>query len=167
MISAKKIIKKLGLKPLPPEGGFFRETYRSVEKIPKIGLPARYTSDKSFGTAIYYLLTSDNFSALHRLSTDEIYHFYLGDPVTMLSLYPDGKGRLITLGHDIEHNQCLQVVVPKGVWQGSFLKQGRQFALMGTTMAPGYDSTDYEAGIRDVLINQYPKHRELITKLTL
>src|SRR5207245_2095434 len=108
-------------------------------RLPAASLPARYGTDRWAGTAIYYLLTPDTFSALHRLPTDEVYHFYLGDPVEMLQLWPDGSGRVGTLGQDVRAGQLLQVIVPRGVWQGSRLRPGGAFALLGTTMAPGFD----------------------------
>lgn len=166
MMSAKEIIKFLGLEPLPFEGGYFRQTYRSEEMIEKKALPERYRCSKPFGTAIYYLLTPDMFSALHRLPTDEIFHFYLGDPVTMLQLPPDGTSATITLGSDIRNGHHVQVVVSKNIWQGSILKDGGRFALIGTTMAPGFDFSDYEYGNRDDLIKEYSKHADLIVKLT-
>jgi predicted cupin superfamily sugar epimerase len=157
MLSAAEVIALLDLKPLPREGGYYRETYRSAEQLPG--------RDKSISTAIYYLLTPDTFSALHRLPTDEVFHFYLGDPVTMLQLGPDG-GRLLTLGTDLAAGQRPQLVVPAGVWQGSFLSPGGKFSLLGTTMAPGFDFTDYEAGDRARLSGEYPGFAELIRKLT-
>ncbi len=101
MITAEQLQRQLNLKPHPEEGGYFVETYRSDEHIPQNALPNRYEGDRSFATAIYYLLTSDTLSAMHRLPTDEIFHFYMGDPVEMLQLMPDGSGRVITLGNDI------------------------------------------------------------------
>ncbi len=154
------------MKPLPGEGGFYVETYGSGEKIALDALPQRYTARKSLSTAILYLLTPDTFSALHRLASDEIFHFYLGDAVTMLQLGPDGSSEIITLGHDILNGQRVQVTVPQGVWQGSFLNQGGRFALMGTTVAPGFDFADYEAAGRKELLQQYPAHRDLIIRLT-
>ena len=151
-----KIIKQFNLKPLPDEGGYYVESYRSNEKMSRFGLPKRYKSEKFFGTAIFYLLTSDTFSALHRLPTDEIYHFYLGDPITMLQLFPDGSSKVVTLGQNIFENELSQTVVPKGIWQGSFLKGGGRFALMGTTMSPSFDFEDYEAGSRQELLKKYP-----------
>jgi predicted cupin superfamily sugar epimerase len=164
--SAEKIIRGLGLQRLEPEGGYYVRTYHSSEKIPRAALPGRYNSDKTFGTAIYYLLTSDTCSALHRLRTDEIFHFYLGDPVVMLQLHTDGTARVITIGNDIENGHLPQVLVPKKIWQGSCLREGGEFALMGTTMAPGFDTSDYEAGDRERLIEEYPDQEEMIIKLT-
>jgi len=146
------------------EGGLYRRTYRSDEIIPKSALPERYSTSKRFGTAIYYLLTPDTRSALHRLPTDEIYHFYLGDPVEMLQLHPDGTSEIIILGPEIGKGQKVQVVVPKGTWQGSILMEGGRFALMGTTMSPGFDFSDYEPG--DIsLAEKYPSRKEMIKRL--
>jgi len=165
-LTAEELIKLLDLQPHPSEGGFYKETYRSKDKVAKECLPSRYIAEKSYGTAIFYLLTPENYSSMHRLQTDEIFHFYLGDPVTMLNIYPDHIGHVITLGHDLAQNQKVQMLVPKGVWQGSFLCEGGKFALMGTTMAPGFDYEDYEAGNRNVLIEKYPEYKDLIIKLT-
>lgn len=164
-MTAEQLIALLDLKPLPLEGGYFRETYRSVEGMAASALPSRYGRSKALGTAIYYLLTPDTFSALHRLPTDEIYHFYQGDPVTMLQLGPNG-GQVLTLGSDLRAKQQPQLVVPAGVWQGSFLERGSAWALMGTTMAPGFDFSDFEAGERASLSMQYPAFADLIKRLT-
>jgi len=166
MQEAREIIKILSLKPLPGEGGYYRETYRSASKLPKEMLTDSYVSGKHLCTAIFYLLTPDTFSNLHRLPTDEIYHFYLGDPVTMLLLYPDWTGKIITLGQDIKKGHSLQLVVPGGVWQGSFLAEGGKYALMGTTMSPGFDFSDYEPGLRSFLIEKYIEYKDIIIKLT-
>lgn len=166
MITADQIVNSLHLKPHPEEGGYFVETYRSEELIPKEALPDRYKGERSFATAIYYLLTPDAFSALHRLQSDEIFHFYLGDPVEMLQLWPDGTGKIIILGPDILHGMIPQVIVPKEIWQGARIVQGGRFALLGTTVAPGFDFRDYESGQKDVLAKAYPKFRDFIIALT-
>jgi hypothetical protein len=168
MLTAKKLIEHLRLEPLLVEGGLFRQTYSAEERIPRSALPGRYRGDKAFSTAIYYLLTSDadSFSALHQLPTDEVYHFYLGDPVEMLLLHPDGTSRRVVLGQEILHGQQVQFVVPRGVWQGSRLIPGGRFALLGTTMAPGFDETDYVGGDRQQLVARYPDQGELIRALT-
>ena len=168
MLTVEQIIKHFGFKPLPVEGGLYVQTYRSPETIPQAHLPARYHSDRLYGTAILYLLTDDpdSFSALHKLPTDEVYHFYLGDPVELLQLAPDGTSEHIILGQDILDGQRVQHVVPHDVWQGSRLVPGGCWALLGTTMAPGYDDADYIGGERDALIRQYPHEADLITLLT-
>lgn len=166
MITADTVKSLLNLQPHPEEGGFFRETYRSPHPLSKDLLPGNYSEERFLATAIYYLLTPHTFSALHRLPTDELFHFYLGDPVEMLQLLPDGSGRTITLGQDITNGMQLQVVVKKGVWQGSQLRAGGQFALLGTTMSPGFESPDYESGQRKQLIADYPQFGNLIRVLT-
>ena len=165
-MNAEEIIELLGLQPHPEEGGYFVETYKCQEVIPTKALPHRYVSKRSYGTAIFYLLTPDTFSQLHRLESDEIFHFYLGDPVTMLQLHPDGSTNVVTLGQDIRSGQQLQVVVPRGTWQGSLLNEGGDFALLGCTVAPGFEYSDYESGSRGDLLKEYPEQEELITRLT-
>ena len=112
------------------------------------------------------MLTPGTKSGLHRLPTDEVYHFYLGDPVLMLQLYPEGTAKIIILGHDIKAGQSLQSTVPKNVWQGLMLMEGGNYALMGTTMAPGFDFPDNEIGNRDNLLKEYPTEDSMIVKLT-
>jgi len=146
MITVEQVKSVLNLQPHPAEGGYFVETYRSAEVIPRAALPDRYGGGRCYGTAIYYLLTPDTISALHRLQSDEVFHFYLGDPVEMLQLWPDGTGRIILLGTDLAGGMQPQAVVPRGVWQGARLRPGGAFALLGTTMAPGFEYADYEAG---------------------
>ena len=167
-LTANKIIELLGLEPLPEEGGLFRQTYRSAEAIPAAGLPSRYSAPRRLATAIFYLLTADpdSFSALHRLKTDEVYHFYLGDPVEILLLHPDGAGERAVLGQDLAAGQHVQFVVPAGSWQGSRLVPGGRYVLLGTTMAPGYEQEDFELGGREMLLSGYPDQAELIRALT-
>jgi predicted cupin superfamily sugar epimerase len=168
MLTAERLIELLDLKPLPVEGGYFRQTYISSETIGRAALPARYGRDKTFSTAIYYLLTAepDSFSALHMLPSEEVYHFYLGDPVEMLLLHPDGRSERVVLGPELSSGQRVQCVVPRGVWQGSRLVAGGRFALLGTTMAPGFDEADYLGGDRDELTRRYPAEAERIRRLT-
>jgi len=161
-----QIIKLLGLKPHPVEGGHFLETYRSEEMIPKASLPDRFKSGRNISTAIYYLLTPQTFSAIHRLPTDEIFHFYLGDPVEMLQLYDDGTTQRHILGHDLLIGQKVQLTVPRMVWQGCRLIKGGEFALMGCTVAPGFDFRDYVPGLRTELAERFPHEKELIVQLT-
>jgi hypothetical protein len=148
------------------EGGYYRETYRAEDKILVDALPDRYIDNKHFSTTIYYFLTPDTFSAMHMLPTDEIYHFYLGDPVEQVRLYPDGKSEVVTLGSDIVNGELIQTFVKADVWQGSRLMEGGSFALMGRTMSPAFDFGDYVAGERDKLIEMYPDMKEWIMKLT-
>jgi predicted cupin superfamily sugar epimerase len=165
---AEQLMQFYEMKPLPIEGGYYVQTYRSLEWIGKESLPQRYGENRPYGTAILYLYNTDPncFSALHRLPTDEVYHFYLGDPVEMLLLYPDGKSERVILGQDVFHGQRVQFVAPRGVWQGSHLIDGGRFALIGTTMAPGYIDADYVGGEREKLIREYPQEANLIRRLT-
>ncbi|MBI4650062.1 cupin domain-containing protein [Candidatus Desantisbacteria bacterium] len=162
----KKLIKALNLKPHPSEGGYYLETYRSDENISGKYLPRRYKGKRCISTAIYYLLTPSTFSEMHSLISDEIFHFYLGDPVEMLNLYPDGSGKIITIGNNIEKAMRPQVIVKKGVWQGARLVSGGKFAIMGTTVAPGFEFKDYKSGDRKTLIKIYPKYKKFIIALT-
>jgi uncharacterized protein len=166
MLTPTQIISMLRLEPLPVEGGLFRQTYLAPETVMKEALPDRYNRDKQICSAIYYLLHEDHFSALHRLPTDEIYHFYLGDPVELLLLFEDGKSEVVVLGTDLAAGQSVQLVVPHGVWQGSHLIPGGRFALMGTTMAPAYDDLDFDLGDRQDLLHDYPERTTLIQALT-
>ena len=165
-MTAEDLVRRLDLQPHPKEGGHFRETYRAAETIPASSLSTSYAGPRSHGTAIYYLLTPGTFSALHRLRSDEIFHFYLGGPVRMLQLSPDGVGHEIVLGTNFEQGEVPQVVVPRGVWQGSLLEPGNAFALLGCTVAPGFDYADYEHGDRARLVQEYPAFQELIERLT-
>jgi predicted cupin superfamily sugar epimerase len=166
-LTAEQVIELLRLEPLPIEGGCYRVTYLAEETLDAATLPARYGGSRATGGAIYYLLHSDHFSALHRLLTDEIYHFYLGQPVEMLLLYSDGHDEVVRLGTDLGAGERVQMVVPRDAWQGSRLADDANgFALLGTTMAPAYDQADFELGDREALIAAYPQRAELIRALT-
>ncbi len=171
MLTAEEIRALLGLEAHPLEGGFFAETWRARESLDlaslRSGAPATGAAGaRAAGTAIYYLLTPDAFSAMHRLPWDEIFHFYLGDPVEMLVLEPGGPGRLATLGTDLRAGMRPQVVIPAGAWQGSRLAPGGRVALLGTTMAPGFDAADFETGDRAILAGSWPRWREAIERRT-
>lgn len=159
------IIKKLGLKPLEPEGGLYRQTYVSSETVAASHLPDRYGGDRKFSSAIYYFLQKGEVSVMHRLLSDEVYHFYAGDPVQLLTLRPGGAG-LIFLGGDIMFGQHPQVVVPAGVWQGMKIVDGGEYALMGTTVSPAYTGDDFEMGDPEKLSGRFPAHAELIKELS-
>lgn len=155
-LTAQALIEKLGLEPLPLEGGMTMQTYVSAFQV----------DGAAAGTAIYYLLSGDAFSHLHRLSGDEMYHFYLGDPVELLELLPDGTAKTTILGQDVAGGQQVQHLVPAGNWQGSRLADGGEFALLGTTMWPGYTQECYEHGDAGTLRQEYPQWTEAIDRLT-
>lgn len=165
-MTADDVIQLLQLTPLKFEGGFFRETYRSRWQVQPNCLPAGVKGPRSIGTAIYYLITPESFSPLHRLPGSEIFHFYLGDAVMMLQLHPSGEFETVTLGHDLRARQQPQVVVRGGVWQGCCLAPQGKWALLGTTMSPGFDYSDYQNGIRNDLIAQFPAAEQLIRQYT-
>jgi predicted cupin superfamily sugar epimerase len=167
-VEAASLIERLELVTHPSEGGHYRETWRAEEMAAAAALPSRYDGSRAFGTAILYLLTSDpnSFSALHRLPTDEVFHFYLGDAVELLLLHPRGGVDVVTLGPDVLGGQRVQFVVRRGVWQGSRVRTGGRWALLGTTMAPGFEFADYEAGERERLIADYPEVADRIRALT-
>jgi uncharacterized protein len=152
------LIEWLNLEPLPVEGGLFRQTWRGPEDA--TGAPV--------GTCIYVMLTADAdvFSAMHRLPTDEIWHFYLGDPLRLVLLHPDGTTEHVTLGQDLLNGQRVQFCVPAGCWIGARLIDGGDYALFGCTMAPGFTNASYEGGERDALIAAYPAEVDEITRLT-
>jgi predicted cupin superfamily sugar epimerase len=166
-MTADEVKTLLRLKPLPVEGGFFRETHRSRSQLSEACLPSGFQGSHSLATAIYYLITPESFSALHRVPGVEIFHFYCGDPVIMLQLLPDGTSRTITLGGDLLSGQQPQVIVEGGIWQGCRLVPEGSWALLGTTMSPGFDPNDYEAGERETLIAQYPGAAAEIRHYTL
>ena len=166
---ARQLIDALKMEPIPQEGAWFALTYHSADALDAKNLPARYHGgDRLAGSAIYALETTHDFSALHKLQTDEIWHFYGGDPIEMLLLYPDGHGEVVMIGPDVLHGQHPQFVVPRGVWQGSRpLGDGPDaYAFFGDTLAPGFDPRDFEIGYRDELQQQYPKFADHIARLT-
>ncbi|MEZ6138994.1 MAG: cupin domain-containing protein [Zavarzinella sp.] len=164
-MTADEVVRLLQLQPHPVEGGFFRETYRSVGSIPEGTLPG-YAGSRSVGTAIYYLLTPQTVSEMHRLPGDEVFHFYAGDAVEMLQIAPDGTASRWVLGTDFAAGHHPQLVVTAGTWQGSALISGGQWALLGATMAPGFDYQDYVRGTRTELAPHAAPWDELLIKLT-
>ena len=161
MVTAERLIELLRLEPLGFEGGFYRQTYLSAASTVGPDGEAR-----AGATAIYYLLTPSSRSMMHRLRSDEVYHFYLGDPVDLLLIDPDGRPRSVRLGPDVLGGEVNQLVVPAGTWQGSSLVPGGAYALMGTTMAPGFHLADFELGRRSELVERYPEVAERLRALT-
>ncbi len=150
-----------------PEGGYFKEVYRSNEVINIKGLPDRYTSYRNFSTAIYFLLRSNEFSAFHRLRSDETWHFYAGTPLILFIIDPAGKLRKIRLGTEPEQKDQLQVTIPRGCWFAARVEQKESYALMGCTVSPGFDFEDFELGKKSALIKKYPQHKKLIDQMTI
>jgi predicted cupin superfamily sugar epimerase len=165
MQDARYWIDKLKLEP-HPEGGFYRETYRSETVIPRSALPASFGGDRVASTAIYFLLAGDDFSAFHRIASDEMWHFYAGHPLSVHVIDEDGRSSEIKLGRNPDRGEVLHAVVPSGCWFGSCLAEPDTFALVGCTVAPGFDFTDFEMADRASLLAAYPQHDVLIRRLT-
>lgn len=166
MTTVDFLVARFKLQPLEIEGGMFHRYYLGDEELAREALPPRYGQPRQMGSAICYLYQPHTQSLLHRLLSDEIYHFYRGDPVTMLLLYTGGKHEVRTLGADYEAGHEPFMVVPRGVWQGSFLNSGGAWALVGCTLAPAYDDADFELGDRELLLRQYPTAEEWVRRLT-
>ena len=164
-MTADDVIRALALQPHPVEGGFFRETYRTAATLPADAIPT-HAGPRSVSTAIYYLLKPGHVSELHVLPGDEVFHFYLGSPVRMLQLFPDGSGKEVVLGSDISAGQVPQLVVSGGVWQGTRLVGDGGFALLGCTVAPGFDYADYRSAARAELVAKWPAFADEIARLT-
>jgi predicted cupin superfamily sugar epimerase len=165
-MTADEVKRVLGLAPHPREGGWFVQTYGASEMVSL----ERYSGARRTSTAIYYLLESTTFSEMHRLESDEVFHFYAGDAVEMLQLAEGAGthsgGRVVLLGNDLAAGQSPQVVVERGVWQGSRLRAGGAWALLGCTVSPGFEYEDYETGGRAELVEKWPEFAEMIGSLT-
>ena len=160
-------IERLDLRP-HPEGGYYRETYRAAETVAHEALPARFDRARAFSTAVYFLITRDAFSAFHRIRSDELWHFYAGGAVTLVILDAASTGELATasLGCDAARGESPQIVIPAGAWFAAEVAAPADFALVGCTVAPGFDFADFELGERARLLRQYPQHRGVIERLT-
>ncbi len=162
--TAEELIKRLELVK-HPEGGWYRETYRSEESIQVAALSDRFTGDRSVCTAIYFLLQSGEISALHRIKSDEIWHFYSGVPLTVHVITPEGTCYPLLLGPDALAGEAFQRVVPAGCWFGAVVHQ-EGYSLVGCTVAPGFDFADFEMGCRERLLKQFPEQSEVVQLLT-
>ena len=165
MKDAQYWIDRLGLRR-HPEGGYFKETYRSSEQIAREHLPRRFSGDRAFSTAILFLLPANEVSAFHRLKQDEVWHFYDGSALTIHVIDPRNEYKTIELGRDIEHGETLQAVVEAGCLFGASIGGEGPYALVGCTAAPGFDFEDFEMPAREELIARFPQHRNIIERLT-
>jgi hypothetical protein len=165
MRTAADWISLLGLSP-HPEGGFYREIYRSAETIEPQHLPARFGGRRVYSTAIQFLLPGDHISALHRIKSDEVWHFYAGCPMTLTLIHPDGRLAEHRLGPDPERGERFQAIVPAGCWYGGAVDDSSAWALVGGTVAPGFDFGDFELADRATLLARFPQHRDAILRLT-
>ena len=149
-----------------PEGGYFRQTYRAELQLPQAALSPGFTGARPASTAIYFLLEGKNFSAFHRLRSDELWHFYAGAPLMVHAIDPEGNYSAILLGNDPEAGQVPQAVVRAGTWFASHVADWKSFAVVGCTVAPGFDFDDFELAVREELERKYPQHKNLIDRLT-
>jgi uncharacterized protein len=165
MNSIEEIISSLNLKP-HPEGGYFRETYRSENHINEASLTSNYKGKRNYSTCIYFLLTSDIFSAFHRIQQDEIWHFYSGSPIRLHTISETGKLSEFIIGNDFSKGQVPQLVVPGGYWFGAEVINPNDYSLVGCTVSPGFDFADFELPTRQELISLFPENEKVITRLT-
>ena len=162
---AAAIINRLQLK-LHPEGGWYREVYRSDEIMPAGSLPERYQEPHCINTSIYFLLESTDFSAFHRIRSDETWHFYMGSPVIIYIFFPDDKYKEVVMGNNLIDNQELQYTILRDCWFAAKVQDEDSFTLVGCTVSPGFEFADFELGERGKLIAQFPKYTQLIMELT-
>jgi predicted cupin superfamily sugar epimerase len=165
MRSIEKLIEHYNLQP-HPEGGWYKQTYKSPETIAAAALPKRFPGDRTFSTAIYFLLEKGNFSAFHRIKSDECWHFYAGGPLIIYMIDEEGKLESVTLGIDFEKGQLFQFVVPANTWFASRPDAESEYCFVGCTVSPGFDFADFELASREELTRSYPQHRDLINELT-
>ncbi|HLU94093.1 MAG TPA: cupin domain-containing protein [Membranihabitans sp.] len=165
MNTIEVIKEKLNLVP-HPEGGFYRESYRSRDYIHQDSLPPEYKDQRHYSTCIYYLLTLGNFSAFHRIRQDEIWHFYDGTAIQLHTISPEGQYQKHSIGRNIIYGEFPQLIVPGGHWFAAEVTVPNSYALVGCTVSPGFHFDDFELGNRNELIDRFPKHREVIIRLS-
>jgi predicted cupin superfamily sugar epimerase len=149
-----------------PEGGFYKETYRSSENIPSVAIPTRFEGERSFSTAIYFLLRSQDKSMFHKIKSDELWHFHAGSSLTIYVLNESGL-TLHKLGLDVAQGESPQVIIPAMCWFGATVNKPNRYTLASCTVAPGFHFVDFQLANRSLLLNEFPAHTELIKQLTL
>jgi predicted cupin superfamily sugar epimerase len=164
-MTAEEAVARLGLER-HPEGGFYRETYRAPEVLSRAALPERFAGPRRISTAILYLLPEGEKSRLHRIASDELWHFHLGGPLELVELRPDGRAETTILGGGLERGEVLQRAVAGGRWFGARPRPGAGWCLVGCTVAPGFDFADFELGRKEELLAAYPAARSEIAALT-
>lgn len=166
MLTAQQLINRYQLQP-HPEGGYYLQTYCSTEKIAADALPDRFAGDRYYSTAIYFLLEGKQFSAFHRIQSDELWHFYTGNGLHIYVIHPDGRGEVLKLGSDIQNGYSFQQVVPAGCWFASRPLDENGFSFVGCTVAPGFDFADFEMGKKEELLKAYPAYSGWINELAV
>lgn len=166
MMKIEALVAQLALQP-HPEGGYYRETYRSKGEIHRSALPREYSAHRNYATGIYFLLTKGNFSAFHRVLQDEMWHFYLGAPIELFEITPQGELIVTMIGNNLAAGENLQYVVSGGNWFASRVLPGAgEYALAGCTVSPGFDFADFEMAVGADLVAQYPAHEDIIRQMT-
>ena len=163
--NATQWIEALNLEP-HPEGGFYRETHRSRDRLHGIHLPERYGSSRTFSTVIYYLLRSQDISHLHKLKSDEFWFFHTGSPLIMHCINANGEYSTIRLADDGSPTAEFQAVIPHDTWFGAEVEQEQSFSLVSCVVAPGFDFQDFEMADREELLMLCPDHHKVIHQLT-
>jgi predicted cupin superfamily sugar epimerase len=164
MLTVQQLVRQYNMLP-HPEGGYYKETYRSKQVIVQSALPEEFSGDRNCSTAIYFLLEQGNFSAFHKIKSDECWHFYAGQTLEVFVLLPNGHLDIIQLGNDISNGETFQYVVPANCWFASKPKANTSFSFVGCTVAPGFDFKDFELAKADELIQLYPQHKNSIQSL--
>jgi predicted cupin superfamily sugar epimerase len=166
MLTPQQLIQRFDLQP-HPEGGWYKEQYRSTELIDGNSLPPRYQGDRCFSTSIYFLLERGEFSGFHKIQSDECWHFYAGDPMEIYVIEKGGSLTVTVLGNNVEANQIFHYVVPAGLWFASRPAPGSAFSFVGCTVAPGFEFADFELADADKLSAIYPQHATLIRSMCI
>ncbi len=162
-MNAQYYIEKLNL-TAHPEGGYFKEVYRSDEAVSKQALPERYSGDRNFSTGIYFLLSGKEFSAFHKIESDETWHFYAGASMTLMMIDEQGNYAEKVIGNNLEQGELLQYTIKRHTWFASKVNDENSFSLLGCTVAPGFDFADFVLAEKDLLLNRFPQHETVINK---
>jgi uncharacterized protein len=164
MSLTQQLIDKYKLQP-HPEGGWYTQTYKSIGTIPSCSVPEEFPDSRPYSTAIYFLLEKGNYSAFHRIKSDECWHFYYGDPLEIFVLKQNGELQIITLANNFEETQHFQFIVPANSWFASRPAAGSAFSFVGCTVSPGFTFEDFELAKQTELISTFPTHKEIIIQL--
>ncbi|MFO7822038.1 MAG: cupin domain-containing protein [Lentisphaeria bacterium] len=164
-LKSQYFIDKLGLQK-HPEGGYFREVYRSDETLPRDALPERFEADRTVSTSIYFLLSDNDFSAFHRMKQDEVWHYHAGATVVIKGIDPKGKLHTMRLGIDLTADERPEQVIPRDWIFGAYIEGKDNYALVSCTVAPGFEFQDFELMPRRKLLEIFPEHSAIITRLT-
>ncbi|MEI8136080.1 MAG: cupin domain-containing protein [Bacteroidota bacterium] len=159
------LVNKLKLLP-HPEGGYYKETYRSEQLVAQNSLPGSFGGERNIATAIYFLIENNNFSALHKIKSDETWHFYYGDALEVIEIDNNGKLTSTLVGNNLLDGESFQYTVKANTWFGSRVRSGGNFSLVGCSVSPGFDFKDFELAKKDELLLLFPEHKSIINEMT-